>query len=93
MKEKIYGYQLGNGDFVIVEVRKVNDSRYKEGIMYTLRCMSADGQTLFAIENSHGQPHIHWRDRKEDVEYGWKTAILKFEEMLKEHKRKIGQVD
>ncbi len=93
MKEKIYKYPLDNNDLVIYEIREVNDSKYKDGIMYTLHCMSADGKTLFAIENSHGKPHIHWRGRKEDADYGWKTAIQKFEEMLKEHKRKTGQAD
>ncbi len=93
MHERRYQYSLINGDLVIYDVRKVNDPRYNDGIMYTFRCMSVEGKTLFAIENSHGQTHIHWREKKETAGYDWETAVMKFEEMLDEHKRKIGQVD
>ncbi len=89
MREKSYKYSLDNDDLVIIETKKVHDSKYNGGIMFTFRCMSADGALLFAIENSHGQPHIHWRDRKENVNYDWRTALQKFDEMLNEHKRKI----
>ena len=91
MRERSFQYELDNGDRVICEMKRVRDSRYKEGVMYTFRCMSADGRTLFAVENSHGKPHIHWRDRKEDVDWGWETAYMKFDKMLREHKSRIGQ--
>ena len=89
MRERSFQYELDNGDKVICEMKKVKDSRYKEGVMYTFRCMSADDVTLFAIENSHGKPHIHLKGRKEDVDWDWKTAYWKFDEMLREHKRNL----
>lgn len=91
MRERSYQYELGNGDKVICEMRKVNDARYKEGVMYTFRCMSASGRTLFAVENSHGKPHIHWREKKEEVDWDCDTAYVKFDEMLREHKQKTNQ--
>ncbi len=89
MKERSSQYALRNDDIVIMEIRKVDDTKYQGGIMYTFRCMSANGETLFAIENSHGKPHIHYQHRKESVEYDWKTAWDKFDEMVQEHKKKI----
>lgn len=91
MKEKSFKYSLANDDLVIIEIRKVRDSKYKDGLMFTFRCMSANGETLFAIENSHGKPHMHWRERKEYADYDCKTAMQKFDEMLREHKRKTSQ--
>ncbi|MCX6771406.1 MAG: hypothetical protein NTX79_05105 [Candidatus Micrarchaeota archaeon] len=84
-----YERWLDNGDKVIVEILKVGNPKYKDGIIYTFRCMGKDGEVVFAIENSHGQPHIHRREKKESVDYGWKTAYLKFEEMVDERERKI----
>lgn len=92
MRERSFQYEFSNGDKVICEMKNVDDDRYKEGVMFTFRCMSADGKTLFAIENSHGKPHIHWRDRKEDVDWDWRTAYWKFHEMLDEHKKRFGLV-
>lgn len=89
MKERCFQYALRNDDIVIVEIKKVYDSKYQDGIMYTFRCMSSNGETLFAIENSHGRPHIHYRHTKESADYDWKTAWDKFDEMVREHKRKI----
>jgi hypothetical protein len=91
MKEKHVQYALRNHDLVIIEIKPVDDPRYADGVMFTFRCMSADGKTLFAIENSHGKPHMHLKERKEDVDWGWETAYMKFEEMIAEHKRRIGQ--
>ena|SRR3989338_6596821 len=93
MRERTFKYSLRNNDLVICEVRCVKGTKYEGGVMFTFRCMSSDGKTLFAIENSHGQPHIHLGGRRESVEYDWKTAYWKFDQMLREHKRKIGQVD
>ena len=84
-----YEKWLMNGDRVIVEILKVDDPKFKDGIIYTFRCMSEDGRTVFAIENTHGQPHIHLRTKKENVDYDWKTAYLKFEEMMDEREKKI----
>lgn len=91
MKERVYSYSLINDDLVIYELKKINDTRYKDGVMFTFRCMSADGVTLFAIENSHGKSHIHLKGRKEDVDWDWQTALWKFKEMLAEHEKKIRQ--
>lgn len=90
MKEKYVQYALRNDDLIIIEIKPVDDPKYKEGVMYTFRCMSASGETLFAIENSHGQPHIHLKGRKEDTNWGWKTAYGKFDEMVAEHKKRTG---
>ena len=91
MKERNYSYSLINDDLVIYELKKVNDTKYKDGVMYTFRCMSADGDTLFAVENSHGKPHIHLKGRKEDVDWDWQTSLWKFKEMLVEHEKRIRQ--
>lgn len=80
---------LPNGDLVIIEIVDVGDSKYQDGIMFTFRCMSESGETLFAIENSHGKPHIHLKNRKEDVDWSWKVALAKFDEMVKEHRKRI----
>ena len=90
MRERSYQYELANGDKVICEMRRVNDPRYPEGVIYTFRCMSSGGKTLFAVENSHGKSHVHWRNRKEFVDWDCETAHWKFHEMLKEHKLKTG---
>ena len=90
MRERSFKYEFNNGDKVICEMKNVKDARYKDGVMYTFRCMSADGDTLFAVENSHGQPHIHLKGRKEGMDWDWKTAYWKFYEMLQEHKKKLG---
>ena len=84
-----YERWLENGDKVIVEILKVDSPKYRDGVIYTFRCMGDDGQLVFAIENSHGQPHIHVRGRKENVDYDWKIAYLKFEEMVDERELKI----
>jgi len=91
MRKIIRKYErwLMNGDKVIVEILKVGSEKYKDGIIYTFRYMGEDGKVVFAIENSHGQPHIHMRDRKENVDYDWKTAYLKFEELVDEREERI----
>ena len=86
-----YEKWLQNKDRVIVEVLDVGNPVYEGGIMFTFRCMSEAGQQLFAIENSHGQPHLHLKGRKENMDCGWKAALAKFEEMVSEHKRKIAE--
>jgi hypothetical protein len=84
-----YERWLENGDRVIVDILKVDSPKYRDGIIYTFRCMGKDGQTVFAIENSHGRPHIHRKGGKEDVDCDWKTAYLKFEEMVDERDKRI----
>lgn len=84
-----YEKWLENKDRVAIEVLDVGNPLYKDGIMYTFRCMTKDGVQLFAIENSHGQPHIHRGERKEAADYDWKTAICRFEEMVRAHKERI----
>jgi len=91
VKEKHYQYSLDNGDLVIIDVRLVPDSKYRGGVMFTFRCMSQKGETRFAVENSHGEPHIHAKGRKEPLDCDWKAAHRKFDEMLGEHIRKIGK--
>jgi len=86
-----YESWLMNGDRITVEMLKVDNPKFKDGVIYTFRCMGMDGELAFAIENSHGQPHIHLRDRKENLDYDWKTAILKFEEMVTEREKKIAE--
>lgn len=86
---KKHEYWLPNRDRVIVEVIDVGNPAYKDGIMYTFRCMKEDGEQLFAVENSHGRPHIHRKGRKEFVDYDWKAAFAAFDGMLKEHVKKI----
>ncbi len=86
-----YEKWLANKDRVVIEVLEVDNPIYKDGIMYTFRCMTKGGEHLFAIENSHGSPHIHRGAKRENVDYDWKTAIMKFEEMVREHKEKIAR--
>ena len=81
---KNYEYCVPSGERIIVEVMEVDSSKYKDGIMYTFRCLSSEDKTLFAIENSHGQPHVHLRGKKTNVDYDWKAAYAKFQEMLEE---------
>jgi hypothetical protein len=88
MKEKAYQYPLANGDLVVIEVRLVGNEKFKDGVMFTFRCMSSGGQILFAVENSHGKPHIHKGARKEGADLDWKAAFAKFDEMLLAHKKK-----
>ncbi|GEM_PF-1046347 len=87
---KKYERPLPDGGIAIVEIIDIGDPKYRDGIMYTFRCMSEDGKMLFAVENSHGKPHIHWRNKKEYVDLDWKAAFLKFDEMLEEHIGKTG---
>ena len=49
---KNYEYYFPSGERIIVEVLEVGDPKYKDGIMYTFRCLSTDDKTLFALENS-----------------------------------------
>ncbi len=84
-----YERWLMNNDRIIVEILKVDNPKFKDGIIYTFRCMDKDGRIVFAIENSHGQPHVHRRAKKEGVDYDWKTAYLKFEEMVDGREKKI----
>ncbi|MCX6771042.1 MAG: hypothetical protein NTX79_03230 [Candidatus Micrarchaeota archaeon] len=81
---KNYEYYVPSGERIIVEVLEVDDPKYKDGIMYTFRCLSSDDKTLFAVENSHGKPHVHLRGKKTDVDYDWKAAYAKFQGMLSE---------
>ncbi len=85
-----YEYWLGNGDRVLVEVIDVGDPKYEGGIMYTFRCVASDGETLFAVENSHGTPHIHMKGEKFETTYNWKQALKKFSELKLDHERKNG---
>jgi len=87
--KKKYAHTLSNGDLVIAEVVDVGDMKYKDGVMYSFRCIDLDGNTLFAIENGHEQAHVHMGKKKDIVDYDWKTARDEFECLLKEHKRKI----
>ncbi len=86
---KKYERLLPNGDRVMVEAIKVNNPAFKDGIIYTFRCISESGETLFAVENSHGKPHIHLKERKFDTDWDWETALAKFDEMVKEHWKRI----
>lgn len=83
-----YEHWLETGEKILVEVIDTKDPKYLEGIMYTFRCISTEGKTLFAVENSHGKPHIHLNEKKIEVEYDWKQALSKFEEMKAEYGRK-----
>lgn len=85
-----YAILLSNGDREFFEVVKIVGSKYRDGIMYTFRYICEDGTTEFAIENSHGAPHIHKKERKIDVDYDWKAAIREFEQMCSEHKLRNG---
>jgi hypothetical protein len=91
MRKIIRKYErwLENGDRVIVEILKVDSQKYRDGVIYTFRCIGKDRKTVFAIENSHGKPYIHKGERKEDVDFDWKTAYLKFEEMVDEREKRI----
>lgn len=84
-----------NEDREIVEVIKLDDTRYKDGVIYTFRYLryveeSGAYETLFAVENSHGQPHMHIGERKYEVDYDWKQAFAKFDELRREYEGKIG---
>ena len=80
---------LPNGDRVILEILKVDNPAYKDGVIYTFRCISENGETLFAVENSHGKPHIHLKDRKVETDWDWEQALAKFDEMVREHSKRI----
>ena len=74
-----YEYLIEDGGRVIIEVLDVGDRRYAGGILYTFRCLDEAGNTLFAIENSHGTPHAHIGGRKLNANFGgWKDAIREF---------------
>ena len=82
-------------DRVVVQVIELDDTRYKDGVMYTFRYLryveeSGAYETLFAVENSHGQPHVHIGERKYEVDYDWKQAFAKFDELKSEYEKKIG---
>ena len=87
---KNFERRLSNGDRAIIEVIDVNDPKYEDGVMYTFRCLSENGETLFAVENSHGVPHVHLKGRKFETNWGWKIAFEKFDEMLRERIRETG---
>ena len=86
-----YEKWLSNGDRVIVEAIDVGNPMYKDGIMYTFRCIDENDETLFAIENSHGKPHIHMKGRKIDVDWDWEKALAEFDKWVREHEKKILQ--
>ncbi len=92
MKIVVKGYErwLPNGDRILVEAFKVNNPLYKYGVVYTFRCISENDETLFAVENSHGKPHIHLKERKIETDWDWEYALAKFDEMVREHERKLG---
>jgi hypothetical protein len=87
---KNYERYLPNGDKAVVEVIWVDDPKYADGIIYTFRCISECGEQLFAVENSHGTPHVHLKGKKMETNWGWKVAFEKFDEMLQERTRKVG---
>ncbi|OIO21190.1 hypothetical protein AUJ17_02530 [Candidatus Micrarchaeota archaeon CG1_02_47_40] len=87
-----YKKQYPNTDRKIVEVMKVDDARYADGIIYTFRYLRYEAkkeeyETAFAIENSHGQPHIHRENKREDVDFDWKKAMSEFERMVKGYRK------
>lgn len=86
---KKYEYQPDGGESVFAEVVYLGDSKYADGIMYTFRCIDAGGNTLFAIENGHEQPHMHLKGRKIQVDYDWETAQTVFRGMIREYAQKI----
>jgi len=90
---KKYNRLLDNGDLIIAEVIRVGDMKYKDGIMYTFRCIDSDGNTRFAIENGHERPHIHIGEKKETVDYDWKAAWAKFKRLQSEHEQKMANGD
>jgi len=85
---KKYEKWLPNGDRIIVEVVEVGNPIYKDGIMYTFRCIAENGETLFAAENSHGKPHIHSKGKKTDVDWNWRQALEEFDKWVHEHEKK-----
>lgn len=87
---KKYEKWLPNGNRIIVEIINVGDAKYRDGIMYTFRCIDENKETVFAVENSHGKPHIHAKGRAIEVDFeNWKMALAKFDEMLGEHKKLV----
>ena len=87
---KKYEKWLSNGDRILVEIINVGDARYKGGIMYTFRCIDENKETVFAVENSHGKPHIHAKGKAIEVDFeNWKMALAAFDELLEEHKKKM----
>ncbi len=88
-----YDYQYPDMDRMVVQILKVDDDKYANGIIYTFRYLKYDEEkegyrTEFAIENSHGAPHIHSGSRKELAEFGWKDALAEFEKRVNEHRKK-----
>jgi len=87
---KKYEKWLSNGDRIIVEIINVGDAKYKDGIMYTFRCIDENKETVIAVENSHGKPHIHAKGKTVEVDFeNWKMALAAFDELLEEHKKKM----
>ena len=87
-----YTVEYPEGDVKIVEVFRVGDNKYSGGIMYNFRYLACRGnageyETAFAIDNSHGQPHMHKGDKKEYVELGWKQAAVEFDRMVKDYRK------
>jgi len=83
------------GDLEVTEVISTKDPKYangiKYGMMYLQKNPAADSYSrLFGIDNSHGEPHIHLKERKMPVDYDWKTAMNKFDEMVREHRKTRG---
>jgi hypothetical protein len=93
LKKKIYRYP--NNDIEIKEVLYTGDEKFKDGIKYNMAYLQHDANSdrhvrLFGIDNSHGPAHIHRDEKIEPVDYDWKIALSKFEEMVMAHIRKEG---
>ena len=89
-----FNFEQPNNDKIIVQAIRLNDARYKDGVMYTfryLRRIESTGtyETAFAVENCHGQPHMHIGEETYEVDYDWKQAFAKFDELKSEYEKKI----
>ncbi len=87
--KKWHEYWIVGGSRIIIEVLEVNDARYADGIRFTYRMLSPVGETVFAIENEHGTPHLHRGERKTDLDCNWKSGLRLFEEMASEYEKKM----
>ena len=79
---------LANGAVTLIQIFKVDDSRYPDGFSFTYRLMSAERKLLFAVENSHGRSHTHKGPRKEYSEFDWKQGLEMFSAEVREYKRR-----
>ncbi|MFH1306397.1 MAG: hypothetical protein ABIH83_01915 [Candidatus Micrarchaeota archaeon] len=89
-------YTYPGGDLEIIEVIQTHDKKYSQGIKFSflyLRYEPPSGAyvPMLAIDNSHGQTHLHYLGRKPiPVNYDWKQALSEFDRLVEEYRKREG---